>query len=252
MRMLLSVILFQFIVCVSVKAQVPIQKDGNGNILNLGDMKSMNAMYDIQVDGLDKGAQRMPYSQIKGSPFWKDIWMPAAIYNGSNTYLGKVDVKLNLANHTFYYHGKNQSELVASPEIARRIVVYNPEDTATILAVFDNTMDEVVPGSKAGEYYVQELNQGNYQLCKMTKKPVLSADSLFGTMKRYFFGTTTRYFVKTKGMLKPLKKMRKENIMTLLPKGSACEEWLKANDIDWKNEDDVLRFFAYYNKEQTQ
>jgi hypothetical protein len=241
--------LLQFFILTTSIAQVPIQKDGNGNILNLGDMKSMNTMYEIQMDGLDKGAKRMPYSQISGSPFWKDIWMPATIYNGSNTYLGKVEVKLNLATHTFYYHGKNQTELVASPEIARRIVIYNPQDTTAVLAVFDNTMDEVVPGSKSGDYYIQELNQGEYQFSKMTKKPVLSADSLFGTMKRYFFGTTTKYFIKTKGMLKPIKKMRKEAILQLLPQGSACEEWLKANDIDWKKEEDVLRFFTYYNKE---
>lgn len=248
MRLLLPVILLlQSIGASTVLAQA-IQKDGQGNILNLGDMKSMNTMYEIQVDGLNNGAQRLPYSQINGSPFWKDIWLPAAIYNSNNSLLGKVEVKLNLANHTLYYHGKNETELVASPEIARRIVLYNPLDTSSILTVFDNTFDEVVPGSKAGDFYVQELNQGTYQFCKMTKKPVLSADSLFGTLKRYFFGTQTRYFVKGKGMLKPVKKLRKETVLQLLPQGSACEEWLKTNDIDWKKDEEVIRFFDYYNK----
>lgn len=249
MRLLFPVILLLLGSEIStLSAQVAIQKDGNGNILNLGDMKSMHTMYEIQVDGLNNGAQRLPYSQINGSPFWKDSWLPAAIYNGNNSLLGKVEVKLNLATHTFYYHGKNQAELEASPEIARRVVLFNPQDTASILTVFDNSFDEVVPGSKAGEYYVQELNQGAYQFCKMTKKPVLSADSLFGTLKKYFFGTQTRYYVKGKAMLKPVKKLRKEILLQLLPQGSATEEWLKTNDIDWKKEEDVIRFFEYYNK----
>ena len=76
----------------------------------------------------------------------------------------------------------------------------------------------------------------------------LSADSLFRTMKRYYFSDQVNYYVNNKyGQNTRLRKLSRENILETLRIVAADEEWINKNSIDFKKEEDVIRFLNYYN-----
>jgi len=98
--------------------------------------------------------------------------------------------------------------------------------------------------------YLQVLNEGAYQLLKLNEKTLGSADSLFGTLKRYFFKDESIYYINHEQALNTLKKLDRDNLLQFLPGSSGYNEWIKQNRINFKKEDDALRFVNYYNSKK--
>ena len=79
----------------------------------------------------------------------------------------------------------------------------------------------------------------------------VTADSLFGTMKRYYFSDQVSYYLNSKyGQNIRLRKLSRENVLETLRIVAADEAWLKKNGINFKKEEDVIRFLNYYNNRE--
>lgn len=126
---------------------------------------------------------------------------------------------------------------------------YKENDTSTLDAIFSNVNNYTNLGQTQNllKGYVQILNDGKYQLLKYYKRTVASADSMFGTVKRYFFTTQYFYFIANNQKIESLKKLNKENVLLYLPGASSLNDWIAANKIDFRKEDDVVKFLDYYN-----
>ena len=79
---LIKIILFVLFVCLSPLLFVQtVQIDQFHNITNMADAKVVNSqeqmLVELPVEGLP--GERISYSKIKGSPFWKDEWQPALL-----------------------------------------------------------------------------------------------------------------------------------------------------------------------------
>ena len=85
---------------------------------------------------------------------------------------------------------------------------------------------------------------------KLTRRKIASADSLFGTKKRYFFTTDEYFFVGYNKSIHHVKKLSKENILNFVPSASGYDKWISENKINFKKEEDIIRFFNYYNQQQ--
>jgi hypothetical protein len=44
-----------------------------------------------------------------------------------------------------------------------------------------------------------------------------------------------------------IKKLDDKNILSYLPQSKTFSDWIKANDIDFKKEKDIISFLNYYN-----
>ena len=195
--------------------------------------------------------KRIPYERIGGSPFWKSEYQLATIIDLKNQVLGKAPAKLNLYTNELYFLSSNGEERVAAPGRVRKVVFHNGRDTISeIAAVFENyvpSIAESYPYAK-NPSYVQVLNNGNVQLLKHVRKMFLSGDSLFRTMKRYYFSDQVNYYINNKyGQNTRLRKLSRESILETLRIVGADEEWIKKNSIDFRKEEDVIRFLNYYN-----
>jgi hypothetical protein len=60
------------------------------------------------------------------------------------------------------------------------------------------------------------------------------------------------YFLRSNETIKRLKKLNKEELLSLIPSSSSFSEWIELNKIDFKKEQNVISFLNYYNSSQQQ
>jgi hypothetical protein len=95
------------------------------------------------------------------------------------------------------------------------------------------------------------MNYGKYELLKHINRKLSSADSLFGTQKRYFFTDEVFYYLKSDDIVQKLKKLSEENFYELMPAMTTAvhRKWIKDNKINFKKEEDFVRVLDYYNSQ---
>jgi hypothetical protein len=227
------------------------QMQGGASYLPVPDLSAATytlAVHEINFEGVSNlGKQRLSYDQVKGSPFFYEEFHQAEIFMKDGRSMGKYMVKFNLLTQEFHFLGKDNAEMVVPNDIVRKIVVYDKNDTAVQKAVFVRTLDFTTTGGKPIGEYAEQLNSGNAILYKVSKRNVVTADSLFGTLKRYYFGTTDAYFVGMNGRVTQLKKLSDDVIFTALPAVDKLEDWARKNKINLKKEDGVLALLHQWN-----
>jgi hypothetical protein len=222
-------------------AQVDKQVNSIGEITNLDQAKYSKVMDKVNFDDVENN-QRINYGRINGSPFWKDDWKSAYLVL-SKDQVFKADVRLNLVTKEIHFL-MNDEELVADNLNFTKVIVYDNNDTVT----FIRDIPDLFLNRKKLDAYLQVLNTGAYQLLKYTNRRVSSADSLFGTQKKYFFSDNIYYFLNFKDRTERIKKLNRENILSFLPSASKFAGWASDNKIDFNKETDVIRFLNYYNR----
>lgn len=227
------------------------QMQGGVSYLPVPDLGSATytlAVHEVNFEGVSNvGKQRLSYDQVKGSPFFNDEFQQAEIFMADGRSLGKYLVKFNLLTQEFHFLGKDKAEMVVPNDLVKKIVLYDKADTAVQKAVFVRTLGFATPGTLSIGAYAEQLNDGSAVLYKVSKKNVVTADSLFGTLKRYYFGTTYAYFLGFNGSISQLKKLSEDAIFTALPVNGKLEEWVRKNKLNLKREDDVLALLKQWN-----
>jgi hypothetical protein len=205
---------------------------------------------EIMIYGPDLSQMMIPYSRVKGSPFWKDEWQLASLYSEDNL-IGIAPVRINLATNDIHFLQNNQ-ELVATDQNKITAIIFHPgSDTSLTIAAFMKDLSKYSVDNKDLNVVMQVMNYGKYELLKYTNRKVSSADSLFGTQKRYFFKDEVSYYLKSDNIVQTVRKLSEDNFYELIPASTtgANRKWIKENKINFKKEEDIIRFLNYYNSQ---
>ncbi|MGZ8557128.1 MAG: hypothetical protein ACXWWC_02275 [Chitinophagaceae bacterium] len=205
----------------------------------------------VSVYGPDASKKKIPLSRIKGSPFWKEEWQLASLYDNNAQRINIVPVRLNLATNELHFMWKEQ-ELVAGDNTKINLIVFhNNNDSSSIGTMFIKNIPDLVLDKKPLTAFVQVMNTGNCQLLKYTSRGVYPGeDSLFGTQKTYIFRDVNFYFLKTGHKVEKIKKLNTEHFLEHIPEGAAYKEWIKQNNLSFKKDEDLVFFLNYYNAQQ--
>ena len=130
----------------------------------------------------------------------------------------------------------------------RKVIIYDSADN-NIRTVFRNNVPEIKAILNEKDILVQEMNQGNYKLLKMVRRKIESADSMFGTLKRYFYKDQYEYFIEKGNRIEKLKRLNKDNFLEQLPSSSKYAVWIKEKNLNFKKEKDFIIFLDYYNSQ---
>lgn len=201
----------------------------------------------INIYGRGNLSNRIPYDKITGNAFWKAEWQSATLVGRNKKERWEQEVKLNMASHEIYYRKANGEEAVVNEGLVKRVQFHEPNNPENITAIFLNGITEPFVSKEPIKELLQVLNEGKYQLLKMDNRKLFEGDSLFGTMKRYYFKNEIKYFLVNNYIVTPIKKLNKEIILQLAPPGKNEQEWLEQNKIDLKKEADIVRFFNQIN-----
>lgn len=210
----------------------------NGIITNLSEAKMVKYVDEVDFNGLG-GNAKVSYSRIKGSPFWSDQWKEADLFTESSQ-IGTAPVKLNLATDEIYFLKNNEEWVLQDKDIVR--VVFKNDSIE-----FQRKVANLFLNKKKVDGLVAILNQGAYQLIRYVHRTVVTADSLFGTQKRYFFRDDIDYFIRTNQMIQPIRKLNREAFLAVLPKASQYNDWINEKKLTFKREQDLLQFLQFYN-----
>ena len=196
--------------------------------------------------------QRIPYERISGSPFWIPDFKMATIIDHNNQVVGKSFSKLNLYSNELYFITPKGELRVAAPGKVRKVVFYKGKDTTSeVAAVFETNPPFTTEKNPNEDSYVQVLNNGDVQLLKHIQIMLMSGDSLMGTYKRYYFLEQVSYYLNNKsGKYTHFRKLNRNNILETLSMDDAMKAWVKQNDINFKKEEDLIRFLNYYNSQK--
>jgi len=204
----------------------------------------------VSVYGPDASNKKIPLSRIKGSPFLKEEWQLASLYDNNAERINIVPVRLNLATNELHFMWKEQELVAGDDNKISFIVFHNNNDSSSIGTMFIKNMPNLVLDKKPLTAFVQVMNLGKCQLLKYTSRRVYpSEDSLFGTQKRYIFRDVKFYFIKTGDKVEKIKKLNTEYFLALVPEASLYKEWINQNNLSFKKEEDLLFFLNYYNSQ---
>ncbi|MEP6513270.1 MAG: hypothetical protein ABJA79_05345 [Parafilimonas sp.] len=202
----------------------------------------------VLVYGRSTLPNEIPYDKVKGSAFWNSDWQLASLYGNNAKEKWFCKSKLNLVTGEVYFLNKNGEEKVADKGLIKMIVYFKNNDTSTMDAVFAYTGNYPdLQVKQKSDTYLQILNSGKHELLKLYKRSVASADSLFGTLKRYYFATEINYFIHSNQKTEAIKKLNKETVLHYIPNSSSGNDWINQNKIDLRKEKDVIEFLNYYN-----
>ncbi len=206
-----------------------------------------DAFGSINVYGSGGLSRSVPYNRIKGSTFWKDNWQYAYFFDTRDTFMGMYKAKFNFATQEVHYINKNGEEEAVIPGGLGKVVFMSAVDSTEIETVFRLNIEELKFMTRFRKSYVQELNQGETKLLKITKREIITADSLFGTQKKYYFDDKNEYFVQSGAQYNFLKKLNREEFFTFIPGKTTYDTWIREKGLKFNKEEDYLVFLKHYN-----
>lgn len=196
------------------------------------------------------GEERIPYERVKGSPFWKDDFLMATLFDKNNRKLIRAPTKLNLLTQEVYFINPQGEVRVPNPGLVHKVIFYSRDTGEQVEAVFENNLPVLVETNPnaVNPSFVQVINNGAVQLVKYRKVQIAKADSLFGTLKRYYFSTQSVYYLnRENGETIKLRKLNEEAVTAPIHPDPEEREWLKRNGLNLKKEEDVVQWLNYLN-----
>lgn len=204
----------------------------------------------INVYGMNGASARVRYEKFKGSPFYNPEWFKAELYQPDGKSLGINPVKLNLATHEVHFLDKKGYELAANDGTVAKVVFVDSLGDGKPKVIFRNDYDVIFMAYNRNRKYAEELNIGNIGLLKVTIRDPREADSMFGTLKRYYFTDRFDYFVRVGKRVEKLKKLNQDEVFSVLPAKQETMNYVKQRKLNLKKEEDVVALFDYLNSQQ--
>lgn len=186
----------------------------------------------------------IPYSKINGSPFWNPEYIMATLILSNGNAVSRYPVKLNIVTNDVNFINDKGEEFTAGKGIIRKIIFHPPDSS---FVAFRNDLDLPNANQKPGDEYVQELNEGNIQLLKLSKKMLKVGDSLLGTQKKYSFYLQESYFIKQENRIHWIRKLSQKEIAYLITLDKDTENWIRKNNVELSKEKGVIALFGYLN-----
>jgi hypothetical protein len=121
-------------------------------------------------------------------------------------------------------------------------------DSSKIETVFRCNIPEIKKKARCKNCFVQELNQGDIKLLRITQRQLSSKDSLFFTQKTYHFKDDNEYFIEHNGLYDKVKRLHRDLVYTYFPGATGFDAWVKKMNIDFTKEEGLLKFINYYNE----
>jgi hypothetical protein len=190
--------------------------------------------------------------EVNGSPFWIDEWCKGQLFDFRDSSYGFYSVKIDLAQEAVYFINRRGKEMEVNEGQVKKVIFYDSTDKNKIRTVFRINVPEVNSIIKQKSSLVQEMNQGNYKLLKLVNRQIESADSMFGTLKRYFYKDRNEFFIEKGNRIEKIKKLGQDEILAQLPTSSKYTAWIKEHKLNFKKERDIVLLLDYYNSQRNE
>lgn len=191
-------------------------------------------------------------NNVTGNPYNFDTCKLALLIGYGKSEKWLLYAKINEVNGEVYFHNNAGVERALDKGVIKMMVFYKNKDTSEREKVYISNDSIVNKKNEYGNPFMEVMNKGKYVFLKRDVKEVRSADSLFGTQKRYFYSSYTKYYIMNGQKIDAIGKLNKENVLVNIPNSKQYDQWINDNKINFKKEQDIIRFLNYYNNELQQ
>ncbi|MBM3415271.1 MAG: hypothetical protein FJY20_02255 [Bacteroidetes bacterium] len=206
----------------------------------------LNSISSINVYGSGEIEKKISYNQIGGSPFYRHQWQQGRLYDRQGRKYGQWPVRFNLVSQEVHYLDSLENEMAVPAELIGKIEFLDSV-SGRITDLFLSANSDMARQTDCKQCLYQELNKGHTTLLKITRRIVKEGDSLFGTLKRYYYYDNNEYFVEAENQFNRLQKLSREDFFSHVPGASLYSDWIKKQKLGFKKEEDYLIFLKYYN-----
>lgn len=180
------------------------------------------------------------YEELGGDLFLFKANLKADIYQGEELFRSNVDVNYHkeMGEFVALYQGK---DIILNSAAYSKFMVYGADDDGT--RIFVNKVDPKNP-----TVYFEVLYDGeNLQLLKKYEAKIIEGGTFnYGKgSETAYVKSKEKYYYFSNGDLDEIK-LKEKDILKPLPNRSKAKRYAKANDIDFKDEKEVVQLLSMF------
>jgi len=178
---------------------------------------------------------------VEGTPYFSDEWMKGTVVlNGDNQFTG-VYLKLDLYDNEVHYRDPKGNELVATTPV-KRIILFD----SSAQLVFNFIDGTYINANSHVKGWYQLLTEGKATVFKQIRKHMRENKPYGSATIEQSVSTTFQYYALLNGNFIQVKKF-KDIADVLSDKKNEVSNYIKANNLSGKTDDDYRIVFNYYN-----
>lgn len=177
----------------------------------------------------------------EGSPFYADEWNKGDVTLTNGYTFKDATLKFNDLDNTLYYKSGSGKEMIFTEPVHEFTLLVTKKDTLRKHLFRNGYAQNNMP-----EAFYEVLSDGKVPMLKINLK--LSQESQDqGSAPIHRMVESVQYYLLLNNRLVPMKKDRKFIFQNIGNKVTEMQAFITANNIDVKNEDDLIKLLNYYN-----
>lgn len=202
---------------------------------------SLNSMLtDLKGEPLTAGND----VSIEGSPFYNTEWVTGMVTLNNQKRFDGVQLKVNLhSDNIHYFIPEIRSERVAASGMVSEVEFNEPVTNARVRF----RCGFPVIGNNDLKTFYQVLASGKATVLKQIKKTLIEEKAFNSATITRRFDTEKNYYVFSGNAMTKLKRTKSDIVALLGDQKSKIEEFIAANKLNTKSDEDLVRIFDYYN-----
>jgi hypothetical protein len=184
------------------------------------------------------------YTDVSGSPFLSDQWVKGMVKLVDGRTYKDVLLKYDQLKDELYFQDKKKDTLIFVDPVREFKVEYAANDEMHE-KLFRNGYKNI-PNSTENSFF-EVLSDGTAQLLKRTTKSISESKEYNSTTVVKHFDENVKYYIIVSEKVIPVKRDKKSILAALTNKQPQLESFMRTNNINLKNDEDLSKLMAYYN-----
>jgi hypothetical protein len=197
----------------------------------------------IQITAGGIPVQDRDLSDVVGSPYVNAEWGKGTVTLKDNKMYSNIDLKYSDYDDAVYFRNAEQKMQGFAMPVVDFTISYT-EGGNPVLKHYRNGYH--IQGYDSNAYF-EVFSEGKAQFLKKTKKKIETQSVYGSTGSDKSFITTTKYFLVNGGKSSIVKKDKKVILEALGDKQTELEAYIKSNNLNLKDENDIAKLLTYYN-----
>jgi hypothetical protein len=178
-----------------------------------------------------------------GSPFFKDQWMKARLFDADGNSYASQSVKLDLYDNQVNFLDASGRALVATTQV--KVIMLT--DTTTGTQYLFVLGDQVQAADKAlGKTWLQVLVNGNVSLCRQIKKTIHQDITYATSTTEEQIMSIDFYFIQSKGSFTRIKTWS-DLVNLFSDHKDSVDQYIHDHHLKGKSDDDYVDLVRFYN-----
>lgn len=205
--------------------------------------KSASAQFVENINGVPM-REISGYTNVEGSAFLSDQWAKGMVKIADGRTFKDVLLKYDEVKDELYFKDKKGDTLIFVDPVREFKVEYASGDELHE-KLFRNGYKNI-PNSTENSFF-EVLSEGTAQLLKRTTKSIVESKEYNSTTVVKRFDENIKYYIIVSEKVFPIKRDKKSILAVLTNKQPQLESYMRTNNINLKNDEDLVKLMAYYN-----